>query len=89
MKLKKFFKNKKILITGHTGFKGSWLTSCLLAFGANVVGFSKNDEGINIFLCVAGSLSLGVFGECRTRILAWLDLPCCVTNIITHVLRSA
>ena len=44
MKLKKFFKNKKILITGHTGFKGSWLTSCLLAFGANVVGFSKNDE---------------------------------------------
>ena len=44
MKLKKFYKNKKILITGHTGFKGSWLTSCLLAFGANVVGFSKNDE---------------------------------------------
>ena len=44
MDLKNFYKNKKILITGHTGFKGSWLTSCLLAFGAKVVGFSKNDD---------------------------------------------
>lgn len=44
MDLKNFYKSKKILITGHTGFKGSWLTSCLLAFGARVVGFSKNDD---------------------------------------------
>ena len=44
MDLKNFYKNKKILITGHTGFKGSWLTSCLLAFGARIVGFSKNDD---------------------------------------------
>jgi len=38
--LQKFFKNKKILITGHTGFKGSWLTQTLLNWGANVVGIS-------------------------------------------------
>lgn len=35
----KFFK-KKILITGHTGFKGSWLTSWLLKLGADIVGYS-------------------------------------------------
>lgn len=35
-----FFKNKKILITGHTGFKGSWLSQCLINFGADVHGFS-------------------------------------------------
>ena len=44
MDLQKFYRNKKILITGHTGFKGSWLTSCLLVFGAKILGISKNDE---------------------------------------------
>ena len=34
--LKKHFNNKKVLITGHTGFKGSWLTSWMLKLGANV-----------------------------------------------------
>ena len=38
----KFYKNKKVLITGHTGFKGSWLTTWLLNLGCNVVGVSKN-----------------------------------------------
>ena len=32
------YKNKKVLITGHTGFKGSWLTIWLLNIGAKVVG---------------------------------------------------
>ena len=35
-----FFKNKKILITGHTGFKGSWLSCVLNYFGAKVYGIS-------------------------------------------------
>ena len=34
------FKNKKIFITGHTGFKGSWFISILNKIGANVKGFS-------------------------------------------------
>jgi len=39
------FKNKKILITGDTGFKGSWLATWLSKIGANVVGISlKPDE---------------------------------------------
>ena len=36
------FKNKTVLITGHTGFKGSWLTQWLLLLGAKVVGVSNN-----------------------------------------------
>lgn len=35
-----FWKNKKIFITGHTGFKGSWLSIWLTSLGANVKGFS-------------------------------------------------
>lgn len=36
------YKNKKVLITGHTGFKGSWLTTWLLRLGAEVIGVSKD-----------------------------------------------
>jgi CDP-glucose 4,6-dehydratase len=36
------YKNKKILITGNTGFKGSWLTTWLLKLDAKVYGVSKD-----------------------------------------------
>ena len=36
------FKNKTIIITGHTGFKGSWLTLWLKLLGAKIVGISIN-----------------------------------------------
>ena len=34
------YRNKRVFITGHTGFKGSWLTEWLLMLGAEVTGFS-------------------------------------------------
>lgn len=34
------YTGQTVLVTGHTGFKGSWLTTWLLELGANVVGFS-------------------------------------------------
>ena len=37
-----FWKNKKVLVTGHTGFKGSWLCFILKELGANVCGYSLN-----------------------------------------------
>lgn len=36
------YHGKKVLITGHTGFKGSWLTTWLLDLGAQVCGISKD-----------------------------------------------
>lgn len=36
----KFYKDKRVLITGHTGFKGTWLTRILTNVGANVTGYS-------------------------------------------------
>ncbi len=35
------YKGKKVFITGHTGFKGAWLSLWLTYLGANVVGFSQ------------------------------------------------
>jgi len=44
--LKKKFRGKKILITGNTGFVGSWLSLLLSDLGANVLGFSQKKSDI-------------------------------------------
>ena len=38
--LSQFYRNKKVFITGHTGFKGAYLSRILQLFGAEVTGFS-------------------------------------------------
>jgi len=50
--LEKFYKDKKILITGHTGFKGMWLCKILSIFGADIIGYSLNyptQDGKKVF----------------------------------------
>ena len=37
-----FYKGKRVLVTGHTGFKGSWLCRILINAGAIVTGYSQN-----------------------------------------------
>ena len=39
-----FWKNKKVFITGHTGFKGSWASIILNYIGAKTYGFSDSDD---------------------------------------------
>ena len=39
---KNFWKNKKVFITGHTGFKGSWLVLILNQLGAKITGYALN-----------------------------------------------
>ena len=49
---KVFWKNRKVLVTGHTGFKGGWLTLVLLRLGANVTGLSLKESQKSFFsLC--------------------------------------
>ena len=40
--MKNFYKKKKVLITGNTGFKGSWLTFILNELGAEIIGYSNS-----------------------------------------------
>ena len=51
--MKNHFKNKKVLITGHNGFKGTWLSLIMIFFGAKVIGCGlkkKNDTKFFKFL---------------------------------------
>lgn len=41
-----FWSNKRVLITGHTGFKGSWLSLWLQRKGADVVGYALQPQGV-------------------------------------------
>jgi CDP-glucose 4,6-dehydratase len=64
-KISSFYKGKKILITGVTGFKGAWLCSWLIKLGAKVygVGFSRNKNKKKLFysLSLDKKISLRIF----------------------------
>jgi len=63
-KMKKFYKNKKVLVTGATGFKGAWLCSWLLKLGAKVYGTGFNpNQNKNLFykLSLQKKIDLNIF----------------------------
>ena len=49
-----FYQNKRVLITGNTGFKGAWLTQILLKAGAEVTGYSLNPPTSPSLFAIAG-----------------------------------
>lgn len=61
------FKNKTVLITGHTGFKGSWLSIWLKELGARVVGYALNPYTTqdNFELCHLDKKLIDIRGDIR------------------------
>lgn len=49
-----FWANKKVLITGHTGFKGAWLSLWLMEMGAKVKGYALEPESERDLFCALG-----------------------------------
>lgn len=63
------YKNKKVLVTGHTGFKGSWLSIWLRELGAEVIGYSLDPytEKDNFVLAGLKDKVIDVRGDIRDR----------------------
>ncbi len=64
---KEFWRGKKVFITGHTGFKGSWLCLWLHSLGADVTGFSLDPptEPSLFKLCNIKELTTTIIGDIR------------------------
>src|SRR5450756_506584 len=62
-----FYKGKKVFVTGHTGFKGSWLCRLLVKAGAEVTGYSLTPPtSPNLFeLCDVKGKITSVVGDIR------------------------
>ena len=69
MKFDNIYEGKKVMVTGHTGFKGSWLTEWLGLLGANVVGYSKDPANDVCFTTPSHFDELGL----RKRIAAHVE----------------
>lgn len=62
-----FYRDKKVLITGHTGFKGSWMCKLLVDAGAQVTGYAlKPAEGPSLFdMCGVRERMNSIEGDIR------------------------
>ena len=62
-----FYKRKRVLITGHTGFKGSWMSVVLVNAGADVIGYSScSKEETRLFdLCGVKNQITHIKGDVR------------------------
>lgn len=67
MTLSEFYKGKRVLVTGHTGFKGTWLCEMLLQMGAEVTGYAlaPNTEPSLFELTDMASRMHSVIGDIR------------------------
>lgn len=83
----KFWQGKKVLVTGHTGFKGSWLCLWLQSLGANLIGFSLDPPTKpNLFDSTQISRNMkSIIGDIRDFELLQRVLKECQPEIVIHM----
>lgn len=85
--LSSFYKNKKIFITGHTGFKGSWLTAALHLLGAKIKGYALEPEQPNGLFDFLKPLSLceSIIADIRDKEKLEAEIKSFQPDIIFHL----
>ncbi len=63
-----YLKNKRILVTGHTGFVGAWLSAVLSHLGYDVVGFSLPEEEGALYGKISDKFAIkSIYGDLRNK----------------------
>lgn len=83
----KFFKDKKVFVTGHTGFKGSWLCKMLVDAGAIVTGYSlEAPTKPNLFsLCGLEGKMNSIIGDVRDHEHLFESMKKAEPEIVLHL----
>ncbi len=84
---RKFWQGKKVFITGHTGFKGAWLSLWLNSLGASVTGYAlipPTDPSL-FFLCGVEKLIDSVVGDVRDREKLMQSMQTSQAEIVIHM----
>ena len=82
-----FYKGKKVFVTGHTGFKGTWLSKMLINAGAIVTGYSLNPPTEpNLFsMCKLEDKMNSVIGDIRNLDKLWEAFTTADPEIVFHL----
>lgn len=83
-----FWKHRKVFITGHTGFKGGWMSIWLSHLGAEVTGFSLPPTGSPSFfkdVSVENSITKSIYGDIRNLELLKKSIQDSQPSIVIHM----
>ncbi len=87
MKDNRFYNGRKVFITGHTGFKGSWMCKFLLEEGAQICGYSLEPDLENVLFHKAGigAEVYNSYGDIRDYGKLWKSLSGFKPEIVIHM----
>ena len=83
---KNFWRDKKVFVTGHTGFKGAWLIFILNSFGAKVTGYALEPKTPNLYTLIKGEkFAHSVTGDVRDLSKLQRAFDECQPEIVFHL----
>lgn len=87
-----FWRSKRVFVTGHTGFKGSWLSLWLQHLGASVTGYAlepPTKPSLFEAACIAGGLRRSVIADIRDLERLSSALQAAQPEIVIHMAAQA